>query len=174
MVFCRDCGAKINDNAIVCTNCGVAIIHRFPQHIFAGFWKRAGAVIIDGIILSLISAIPTSLILFIIAASNPYINGDELFDIFDIIFQIFSLIFGWLYSAFFHSSIYQATPGKLALGIVVTDLDGNRISFGRATGRYFASIISGCICYVGYMMAGWTEKKQALHDMIAGTLVKNK
>ncbi len=61
----------------------------------------------------------------------------------------------------------------MALGIKVTDLDGNRISFGRATGRYFGKIISGMIFYIGFMMAGWTQKKQALHDMLAGCLVIN-
>ena len=53
----------------------------------------------------------------------------------------------------------------------MTDLDGDRISFGRASGRHFAKILSGCLLAIGYMMAGFTEKKQALHDMMAGTLV---
>jgi len=61
--------------------------------------------------------------------------------------------------------------GKLTLGIVVTDEDGNRINFGRATGRHFAKMISFLILLIGFMMAGWTKKKQALHDKIAGTLV---
>jgi uncharacterized RDD family membrane protein YckC len=59
----------------------------------------------------------------------------------------------------------------MAIGIKVTDLNGNRISFGRATGRYFAKILSGMILMIGYIMAGFTEKKQALHDMIASCLV---
>jgi uncharacterized RDD family membrane protein YckC len=77
----------------------------------------------------------------------------------------------WLYYALMESSSKQATLGKLALGIVVTDLNGNRISFGRATGRYFGKIVSGMIFAIGYIMAGFTEKKQALHDMIASCLV---
>ena len=71
------------------------------------------------------------------------------------------------------SSAKQATLGKLALAIKVTDLNGNRISFGRASGRYFAKIISGLIFCIGYIIAGFTEKKQALHDMIANCLVVN-
>jgi len=59
----------------------------------------------------------------------------------------------------------------MALGIVVTDLSGQRISFGRATGRHFSKIISKLTIYIGFMMAGWTEQKQALHDMMAGCLV---
>jgi uncharacterized RDD family membrane protein YckC len=69
------------------------------------------------------------------------------------------------------SSSWQATLGKKAVGIVVTDLDGNRISFARAFGRYFAKLISLITLCIGYMMAGFTEKKQCLHDMICGTLV---
>ena len=59
----------------------------------------------------------------------------------------------------------------MALGLKVTDLQGKRISFARATGRHFAKLLSGMILLIGYIMAGLTERKQALHDMIAGTLV---
>jgi len=61
--------------------------------------------------------------------------------------------------------------GKRALGLVVTDLDGRRISFGRATGRYFGKVFSGMLFYVGFLMAAFTARKQALHDVLAGTLV---
>jgi uncharacterized RDD family membrane protein YckC len=77
----------------------------------------------------------------------------------------------WLYYALMESSSRQATLGKLAIGIVVTDLGGNRISFGRATGRYFGKILSGMIMCIGYIMAGFTERKQALHDIMASCLV---
>lgn len=77
----------------------------------------------------------------------------------------------WLYFSVFESSRLQATPGKLALGIRVTDLEGNRIGFGRATGRFFSKIVSGLILDIGYIMAAFTSRKQALHDMMAGTLV---
>ncbi len=72
------------------------------------------------------------------------------------------------------SSPQQATLGKMALGLKVTDLRGEPISFGKATGRYFGKFVSELILYVGFMMAGWTEKKQALHDIMAGTLVVKK
>jgi len=77
----------------------------------------------------------------------------------------------WIYFASLESSASQATLGKRMLGLKVADLSGGRISFGRATGRYFAKILSGVILLIGYIMAGFTEKKQALHDMLAGTLV---
>jgi uncharacterized RDD family membrane protein YckC len=82
-----------------------------------------------------------------------------------------SLVIGWLYEAMFTSSSYQATPGKMAVGIKVIDLEGNRIGFGRATGRHFAKILSSIICLFGYFMAAWDERKRALHDQIASTYV---
>jgi uncharacterized RDD family membrane protein YckC len=78
----------------------------------------------------------------------------------------------WIYEAALESSSKQATLGKMALALKVTDLAGQRISFVRATGRHFAKILSGMILMIGYIMAGFTERKQALHDMIAGTLVQ--
>ena len=77
----------------------------------------------------------------------------------------------WLYYASMESSSAQATLGKMAVGVKVTDDSGARIGSGCATGRYFGKIVSALILLVGYMMAGWTEKKQVLHDMMAGTLV---
>lgn len=81
----------------------------------------------------------------------------------------------WLYFAGMESSERQATFGKATMSLRVTNLEGRRLSFGHATGRFFAKIITGMIPLgIGYIMAGFTEKKQALHDMIAGTLVLRK
>jgi uncharacterized RDD family membrane protein YckC len=83
-----------------------------------------------------------------------------------------SLVFTWLYHALMESSEWQATVGKRLLGLVVTDMAGQRVSFGRATGRHFAKIITNMVpAFIGYIMAGFTERKQALHDMLAGCLV---
>ena len=80
-------------------------------------------------------------------------------------------LISWLYFAAFESSPWQATPGKKVLGLRVTDLEARRISFIRASGRYFGKIISSLLFGIGFLMAGFTEKKQALHDMLAGCLV---
>jgi uncharacterized RDD family membrane protein YckC len=77
----------------------------------------------------------------------------------------------WLYFALFESSSLQATPGKLLAGTKVTDMEGKRIGFGRATTRTLAKGLSALMCYVGYIMAAFTERRQALHDIIARTLV---
>jgi len=85
--------------------------------------------------------------------------------------DIIGLIVGIAYFVGFESSAYQATPGKMALGLIVTDTDGRRISPMRAVGRYFAKILSGLILLIGFIMVAFTERKQGLHDMIASTLV---
>ena len=120
---------------------------------YGGFWIRVVAAIIDGIVLAVIQFI---LNLFVddFAARN-----------------LINTVVGWLYYAGLESSARQATLGTMALGLAVTDLQGNRISFLRATGRYFAKILSALILLIGFIMVAFTEKKQGLHDMIAGTLV---
>ncbi len=122
---------------------------------YAGFWRRLGALLIDAIIVNIV-VLPITL-----ALGREQVNTAS------------ALATGitWLYYALMESSARQATVGKMALGIVVTDMEGNRIGFGRATGRYFAKIISGLILGIGYLMAAFTQKKQALHDLIVNTLV---
>ena len=149
---------------------------------YAGFWLRFVAYLIDDILLSVIGFIISlpfigTIIFSGIALSD--LNGcdeSKLFGIAGIIGTVLLLIITitvvcWLYFALMESSKQQATLGKMALGLKVTDMEGNRVSFGRATGRYFGKIISGMIFMIGYILAGLTEKKQALHDMIAGCLV---
>lgn len=124
---------------------------------YAGFWRRFLAAIIDGIITGAAGGI----LGFILGSFN---GGEG-------IANFLGFILGWLYFALMESSEYQGTLGKMAIGMKVTDLGGNRISFGRATGRYFGKIVSAFILLIGFIMAGVTEKKQALHDMMAGCLV---
>jgi uncharacterized RDD family membrane protein YckC len=85
--------------------------------------------------------------------------------------QGLSFVLNWLYFAVLESSSMQGTLGKKALGMIVTDLDGAPIGFGRATGRYFAKILSALIMMIGFVMVAFTARKQGLHDLIAGTLV---
>lgn len=83
-------------------------------------------------------------------------------------------IIGILYYVFMETSKFQGTVGKIALGLKVTDLNGEKLDFSKALIRNLGKIVSGMILYIGYIMAGFTEKKQALHDMIASTLVVKK
>lgn len=129
---------------------------------YAGFWKRLFAFLIDAIIIFF----PTAFIVFLLMSGGSQqdteaaING-------------LGFIVGWLYYAGMESSDNQATLGKKLSGIKVTDMEGGKIGFGKASGRYFGRIVSGLIFMIGYLMAGFTEKKQALHDMMAGCLVIN-
>jgi uncharacterized RDD family membrane protein YckC len=91
--------------------------------------------------------------------------------IYALIIIFITILIGGIYHAYFNSSSWQATIGKKLMKIKVVDLNGHRISFGQAIGRYLSKIVSCLTFCIGYMMAGWTEKKQALHDKIAGTLV---
>ena len=129
---------------------------------YSGFWRRFVAYVIDNILLSVIFWL---LVLVL---------GGIADDAGVAVAYILAAV-GWLvYYAAMESSTSQATVGKIALGIQVTDLEGNRISFGKALGRNLAKILSALILYIGFIMAAFTAKKQALHDMIAGTLVVKK
>jgi uncharacterized RDD family membrane protein YckC len=90
------------------------------------------------------------------------------------LYYLFSAIIFWIYFTLLESSAWQATLGKRTLGLYVTDAEGHRLTFGRAAGRNLAKYLSGLILGIGYLMAGFTRRKQALHDLIAGCLVLKK
>lgn len=98
----------------------------------------------------------------------------EIIEMVESLGAILGLTINWLYCTLMESSSKQATLGKMALGIVVVDANVNRISFGKATGRFLGSIVSGLIIGIGYIMAAFTERKQGLHDKMAGTYVVKK
>jgi uncharacterized RDD family membrane protein YckC len=123
---------------------------------YAGFWLRAAALLIDVLIL-----LPFSLFF-------GYIENQP--GLFWLGF-IASIAMGWLYFSLFESGYWQATPGKRLFGIKVTNLQGEKIGFGRATARCFARFFSSFILCIGYLMVAFTQRKQALHDMICETLV---
>ena len=142
--------------------------------IYAGFWKRFAALLIDaGIII--IGCIALGLLFSLVivprAGNDPAAMHIMIF--MAVMSKPLGLILGWIYFAAMESSSNQGTPGKRALGIKVTDLAGNQVSFGKATGRYFGKMIS-FILLIGYLMVAFTNKKQGLHDMMAGCLVMNK
>jgi uncharacterized RDD family membrane protein YckC len=153
---------------------------------YAGFWWRFLAIIIDGLILGVVKWIIITPILATLgfgaykAATSGQMDETAAIGMVGAfagamaMVWIFTIIAGWLYFSLMESSKFQGTIGKLALGIIVTDMEGNKITFGRATGRYFGKIVSAIILYVGFMMAGFTEKKQGLHDILASTLVWKK
>ncbi len=140
----------------------------FTLENYAGFWLRAAAYIIDGVVAYIII-----LIFFLVSGLGIMgFSGDESEVGIGILGPIGLVLIGiLLYYPLMESSKWQATLGKRAVGIIVTDLDGRRISFGKALGRFFAKFLSALILDIGFIMAGFTERKQGLHDIIAGTLV---
>lgn len=175
-MFCPTCGQENAAGARTCITCG-ADLTRFSDQIdsivminreYAGFWLRFAASLIDGILVGVVFGVAWAIIG--IDFQYDYENPSGWF----VIIILASYIIPWLYFALMEASAKQATLGKLALGIKVTDEAGNRVSFGRATGRYFGKIVSALILYAGYIMIAFTKKKQGLHDILAGTLVVKK
>ena len=212
-MYCSKCGSSLSADSAFCGKCGAPTGRRmgltpappaqsaYPSataqaayadpaglvasrsFVYAGFWLRFVAFVIDAFIVGCAILLLLVPLLFLtgLAANlealaqsrgqpNPAIVGGLIAVI--VLFALVAVLVRWLYHAYLESGENQATWGKQALGIYVTDLTGNRITFGRASGRFFAKIISGMIpLAIGYIMAGFTDRKQALHDMIASCLV---
>jgi uncharacterized RDD family membrane protein YckC len=188
-MICSKCGAAVAEGVAFCPACGQpvgavgypaatgAIPPPLPRVQYAGFWLRFVAYVIDIVVIWIV-AIPIYLLLgaaFGLSMSsiardpNGMLLGSSLGSL--VLFEGCAILGLWLYFAIMESSAWQGTVGKKILGLRVTDLGGNRISFGRATGRFFGKLLSNLTFAIGYIMAGFTAKKQALHDMIAGCLV---
>lgn len=131
---------------------------------YAHFWTRFVAFLFDWILLSVLAA------LVIVLMGLPLVPEIKDYEA-RLKINFISLVLGWLYYAGFESSPYQATPGKQVMGIFVTDTEGYDITFSRATGRFFWKLLSGLVLLLGYIMAAFTERRQALHDKMAKTLV---
>jgi uncharacterized RDD family membrane protein YckC len=197
ILTCEKCAAEIPDGVSVCPLCETPVsvaqigpvyvpqsapvrevipaIHDLSalpaRPVFAGFWLRAVACFIDTILIAAV---------FVLGASFFPATFEKLLPTTPpsltampqpaplVIVLLVSL--GCLYYTLFEASSWQATPGKRILRLYVTDLSGQRITFQRALIRNLARQISG-IFFIGYVIAGFTEKKQALHDIIAGCLV---
>lgn len=131
----------------------------------AGFWIRVLANLIDGIVL----AIPIGIIQFILLINESISEGYIIGPMY-IFAMLISFTISISYYGFLTSSKKQGTLGKMVVGIKVIGANGEKISFGRAVGRFFATYLSG-IFYIGYIMVGLTNRKRGLHDFIADTYV---
>jgi uncharacterized RDD family membrane protein YckC len=192
--FCQSCGNPVARTAVaaatpampmaVSSHAGVGAIVYATNVTYAGFWLRFVAYIIDNFIVGLATMVLLVPLFFLMGGMailssfsrdlserpNPAAIG-ALISL-GVVLGSVSLLGHWLYFAYLESGEKQATWGKQILGLYVTDLAGNRVTFARASGRFFAKIITGLIPFgIGYIMAGITERKQALHDMIASCLV---
>jgi uncharacterized RDD family membrane protein YckC len=185
-MHCPRCGAWMDGQSGACANCGnlsgsVAIGIARPAEparpppinralapgavAYAGFWRRLAARIIDCVVLFIA--------IFVVAFAAGLLYGVERLRPRDvwIIVTLATFASVWLYYTVFECSALQATPGKLALRMIVTDSRGRRVSFRRANGRFFGKIISGMVLGIGYYLVGFTVKKQTLHDILADCVV---
>ena len=180
-MFCPECGKQIDDDSKFCEHCGNLIESdlkeeipirgdKFIPNVYAGFWRRVLAHLIDFVIL-IICSIPLVFLEDFMASVGMDIEDVNVQSLALVLNWFIGFIISWLYYTLFESSSKQGTPGKMAIGIIVTDLNGQKISFGKANGRYWGKMVSAIILGIGFIMAGTTPKKQALHDIMAGTIV---
>lgn len=129
------------------------------QMRYAGFWIRVGAYLIDGILLAVVN-----IILGFIIGGDGFMSGG-------LLLNAISAAIGIAYFCGLESSDKQGTLGKQAVGIKVGNVNGEKITFANALGRYFAKIISALLLCIGFMMVGWDDRKQGIHDKLADTYV---
>lgn len=146
------------------------MFQEFNAPTYAGFWWRVLAYLIDSLIMSAVF-VPLGIVIGLVIMASGADENSPVMPLINLSLNGLSILGSWLYHGLLESSSWQGTIGKKVCGLRVTDLDGNRINFARATGRYFATILSSMICLIGFVMVAFTEKKQGLHDILAGTLV---
>jgi uncharacterized RDD family membrane protein YckC len=189
---CAECGRIFNVNDMirhgtkyVCAGCKPVFMQKLREGAnynsgtaalgdvrYAGFWIRFAAKFVDGLILGVVLIIPMVVIFGVAGAASARGGGPqpEAMMLLQLLAQLGYYVLAGIYSIFFVGK-YGATPGKMACGLKVVTDTGERVSYGRATGRFFAEILSGMICYIGYIMAGFDQQKRSLHDHICSTRV---
>ena len=191
---CESCSAINATNAKFCSNCGASLVNfsasntdargnkashshdldsgaLVSEFVFAGFWKRVVAYIIDGALFTLVFVLVLSTSQESLEALQ---SGDQ--EVVNNLMNhyLYFYLAWWLYFALMETSSLQGTLGKKLLGIKVVDEQGQGIGFFRATLRHFSAILSSIILSIGYLMSAFTKRKQTLHDMVASCLVVNK
>lgn len=142
-----------------------------PQadYAYAGFFRRAAALFIDLVLLGLIGLVVGFLMGMTEIMTTRGANAETMAE--GLSGNAIGLAISLLYFASCESSRHQASPGKRMLGLVVTDLEGRRIGFGRAALRWAGRILSGLILCIGYFLMNVTKRRQTLHDLLSGCLV---
>jgi uncharacterized RDD family membrane protein YckC len=176
---CSECGKTFLDSELIsyqgfkiCADCKPRFMQKIKEGLnvagqfsYGGFWVRFAAVFLDGLILYVIN-LPLSLLAGL-AGGGVKPGG---FGPAQVLTMALSFVLGATYEALMIGK-YQATLGKRAMGLRVLGEDGGRISYGRATGRYFAKLINYFTLGIGFLMVIWDPRKQGLHDRICNTLV---
>jgi uncharacterized RDD family membrane protein YckC len=138
--------------------------------VYAGFWLRLVAVKFDAAAMFFPLVFLSFVVVFLIRLVSAW-TGYHPGVMFLTSLPIIIIVGTWLYFALMESSPWQATLGKKIFGLYVTDLNGQRLTLSRATGRTLAKYLSTMTAGIGYLLCGFTSRKQALHDMVAKCLV---
>jgi uncharacterized RDD family membrane protein YckC len=200
-MFCPKCGKETDASGKFCQWCGADIgslpapvspvVTQEEEDgpdigVYAGLGRRFVAFIVDFIIILLFDLVAMAVLGLTRGIQNSYFyfvqhiavdtltpEGTMAALLGSILaaYGIVLIVIPWLYFAGFESSRSQATPGKLLMHIVVTDMTGNKPTFARVTLRHFAKFVSALIIFIGFLMIGLTQRRQGLHDRIAGCLV---
>ena len=198
-MFCPKCGKETDASGKFCQWCGADIaavpanpivtpeVEECPDiGVYAGLGRRFIAFIVDAIIILLFDLVAMTVLGLTRGVQNSYFyfvqhvpveqltaegTSGALYGSIIAAYGMLLIVIPWLYFAGFESSRSQATPGKLLMRIVVTDMTGNKPTFARVTLRHFAKFVSALIIFIGFLMIGLTQKRQGLHDKIAGCLV---
>ena len=175
-LVCPHCDHEVVELAQFCHLCGaeLPISEERPRPLeYGSLWKRLAAVFIDAGLVTIL-VVPTCLffawMLEILSDAKMIGREDARFTA-GMSTVVFFLVVDWVYHARLMSTRRQATFGKRWMGLRVTDMAGGPISFGQATGRHFAKFLSTFALLVGFIIAIFSKRRQALHDMVAGTLV---
>jgi uncharacterized RDD family membrane protein YckC len=178
---CAECGNlfAIQDmirhgEIYICANCKPVFMQKLAEGAkintaelnYAGFWIRFAAKFVDVLILG----VPFMVVLFLVLIPQIRSGKPDQLNFLPTIIQFGFVFIQMAYQIFFLGK-YGATLGKMACKIKVVTADGGRIGYGRATGRFFAEMLSGMICYIGYIIVAFDSQKRALHDYICNTRV---
>jgi uncharacterized RDD family membrane protein YckC len=178
---CAECNAVFSVNDMirhggvhVCANCKPVFMQKIAEGAqiptgelqYAGFWIRFAAKFVDGLLVGLVFLAP----LFYIGFRSALDGEPERYEALQWILQIGYYVAALAYNVFFIGK-YAATPGKMLCKLKVVTGEGGKVTYARATGRYFAEILSGLICNIGYIIAAFDDQKRALHDRICNTRV---
>ena len=175
IIQCSDCGGAVSTKAEACPHCGRLLEPQPPLSsdgevtpTYAGFWLRVVASLIDSLVTG-VGAFVIGLVMgvFLLFLFPDLLDNPDS----DAIFGLVGFLGGLAYFGIMESSSKQATLGKMAMGLKVTDLDGQRIGLVKAINRNLGKIISYVLLGIGFFMAGFTKKKKGLHDKMVATLV---
>lgn len=184
---CSECGRQFQEDelavfhdSLICASCKPVFLQKMREGVstgkivYAGFWIRFVAKIVDGLILGVINMV-INLAVGAVLTTTISNNPQDMSSI--MVPAVINAVIQWsvnIFYAVWFVGKYAATPGKMICGLKVVTPQGGKVSYLRAFGRCFAEILSSIILFIGYIMAGFDSQKRTLHDRICSTRVIKK